>query len=156
MTNLQNFIELLKDNNYIIIEYFSYGGVCNMVKIIHSLSGCIFFITISKMYNVIIEGELVNHYNLNDETMPFKEPSSQQLSEYYPNIQLTHNEDEIIDDISNKLKASYKQPIVVPKHSDMEYIHQMERLKYCFKLLDVKLILQTNQYLIQLTNDNLI
>jgi hypothetical protein len=156
MADLQKFVHLLKMNNYIVLEYFSYTGYCNLVKIIHTLSGCLFFISISSEYKLKIDDDYINHYILLRENMPHKEYTSQQLSEYYPNIQITPSGEEIIENISDKLAASYKQPIVVPKHSDMEYINQMERLKFCFKLLEIKLILQTNQYIIQLTNDNIL
>lgn len=157
MADLQKFIDLLQANNYMILEYFSLiNSYCIFVKVIHTLSGCILFISVSRNFKLLINDDRINHYLLVKEDMPNKEPSSQQLSEYYPYIQPIIEEEEVIDDISTKLKHSYKQPITLPRQSSMEYVEQMKRLRYCFKLLDIKLLLQTDQHIIRLTTDNLI
>jgi hypothetical protein len=61
-----------------------------------------------------------------------------------------------IDDISTKLKTNYKQPIVLHQNNAADFLAQMKRIRYCFKLLEYKIVLQAANYLITLTDDNMI
>jgi len=154
MADLAKFNQLLRSNDYIVLEYFSYNRICTLVKVIHSLSGRIFFLSVSKKYQLAIHQDLVNHYHLTRENVQSKEYTSQQLSESYPMIQLQPTNEEIVEDISDKLKSSYKQPILLHHPSIVEHLGQLKRLKYCFRMLEYKFLLQTDQHLLQLNSDN--
>jgi hypothetical protein len=111
-------------------------------------------LSISRNYKIIVPDETINHYSLVRENIHSKEFTSGQLSEYYPMIQISPEGDEVIENISDKLKTHYKQPIVLHNQSAIEHIEQMKRLKYCFKLLEYKLVLQTDQYITCLNIEN--
>jgi len=156
MADLQKFNQLLQTNDFTVLEYFSYNKYCTLVKVIHAVSGRIFFVSIARKYHLGIYQDLVNHYHLSRENPHSKEFTSQQLSDTYPMIQLHTNGDEVVDDISDKLETSYKQPIVLHNTSILEHVAQLKRLKYCFRMLEYKLILHTDQYLLHLESDNTI
>lgn len=154
MADLQKFNQLLKLNDYTTLEYFSYGGYCNLVKVVHVLSGKIFYISISRSFRLKITEDVSNHYLLTKEDAKNREFTSTQLADQYPMIQLQAQSDEIIDNISDKLKTSYKQPISIPTSNASDQIEQIKRLKYCFKMLEYKLILQTDQHILYLNSEN--
>ena len=156
MADLQKFNQLLKLNDYTVLEYFSYNGYCNFVKVIHVSSGKIFFITVSKSFRLRITEDVSNHYVLTKEDLRTKEFTSSELAEHYPMIQLQNNSEEVVDNISDKLKTSYKQPIALHVSTASDQIEQIKRLRYCFKMLEYKLILQTDQHLIFLNQENVL
>lgn len=156
MADLQKFNQLLKLNDYTVLEYFSYNGYCNFVKVIHVSSGKIFFITVSKSFRLRITEDVSNHYVLTKEDLRTKEFTSSELAEHYPLIQLQNNSEEVVDNISDKLKTSYKQPIALHVSTASDQIEQIKRLRYCFKMLEYKLILQTDQHLIFLNQENVL
>jgi hypothetical protein len=156
MADLQKFNQLLKLNDYTVLEYFSYNGYCNFVKVIHVSSGKIYFITVSKSFRLRITEDVSNHYVLTKEDLKTKEFTSSELAEHYPMIQLQNNSEEVVDNISDKLKTSYKQPIALHVSTASDQIEQIKRLRYCFKMLEYKLILQTDQHLIFLNQENVL
>jgi len=156
MADLQKFNQLLKLNDYTVLEYFSYNGYCNFVKVIHVSSGKIYFITVSKSFRLRITEDVSNHYVLTKEDLKTKEFTSSELAEHYPMIQLQNNSEEVVDNISDKLKTSYKQPIALHVSTASDQIEQIKRLRYCFKMLEYKLILQTDQHLIFLNQENIL
>ena len=156
MADLNKFNQLLQSNDFTALEYFSYNKYCTLVKVIHALTGRIFFVSIARSYHLAIQQDLVNHYHLVRENPSSKEFTLQQLSSSYPMIHLQTGGDEVIDDISDKLQTTYKQPIVLHNTSIMEHLSQMKRLKYCFRTLEYKLLLHTDQHLLHLENDNTI
>ena len=154
MADFNKFKKFLQTNDYTVIEYFSYHKYCYLVKVMHVGSGFLYMLNISRNYRIDIPDDTINHYTLSKENIHSKEFTSRQLSEYYPMIQIDPEGEEVIEDISDKLKTNYKQPIVIHNHSAMEHIDQMKRLRYCFKLLEYKLLLQTDQHMIRLTPEN--
>jgi hypothetical protein len=156
MADLQKFNQLLKISDYTVLEYLSYNGYCNFVKVIHVSSGKIYFITVSKNFRLRITEDVSNHYVLTKEDLRTKEFTSSELAEHYPMIQLQNNSEEVVDNISDKLKTSYKQPIALHVSSASDQIEQIKRLRYCFKMLEYKLILQTDQHLIFLNQENVL
>jgi hypothetical protein len=156
MADLQKFNQLLKINDYTVLEYLSYNGYCNFVKVIHVSSGKIYFITVSKNFRLRITEDISNHYVLTKEDLRSKELTSSELAEHYPMIQLQNSSEEVVDNISDKLKTSYKQHIALHVSSASDQIEQIKRLRYCFKMLEYKLILQTDQHLIFLNQENVL
>jgi len=156
MADLNKFNQLLQSNDYTILEYFSYNKYCSLVKVIHATSGHIFFVSIERKYHLSIQQDLINHFHLNRENTQSKEYTSQQLSESYPMIQLNSGSDEIVDDISDKLHTTYKQPIELHNPSILEHLGQIKRLKYCFRALEYKFLLHTDQHILHLDSDNTI
>lgn len=154
MADIQKFNQLLQSNDFTVLEYFSYNKYCTLVKVIHAGTGRIFFVSVSRRYHMAILEDLVNHYHLSRENPHSKEFTSQQLSDSYPMIQLHTAGDEVVDDISDKLETSYKQPIVLHNTSILEHVAQLKRLKYCFRMLEYKLVLHTDQHLLHLESDN--
>lgn len=154
MADLNKFNQLLRSNDYIILEYFSYHQVCILVKVIHSVSGRIFFLSVSKKYQLAVRQDMVNHFHLIRENIQGKEYTSQQLSSSYPMIQLQASGENVVDDISDKLQASYKQPIQLHGSSIAEHLGQLKRLKYCFRMLEYKFLLHTDEHILQLNVDN--
>lgn len=154
MSEFNNFISLLKSNQYIPIEFFSLDGYCKAVKIIHINSGKLFFIQVSKKYKIIIPDDILNKYTITKDDSTTKEFNSSYLSDYYPMIKIDTKENQIIDNISSVLKSNYKQQIVLSKNSSFEHLEQLKRIKYCFKTLEYKIILQTTTHLLFLTYDN--
>ena len=156
MADLTKFNQLLQSNDYSILEYFSYNKYCSFVKVIHNLSGRIFFLSVSRKYHLAINQDLVNHFHLVREHTQSKEFTPQQLSDSYPMIQLSQETDQVIDNISDKLETNYKQPIVLQNTSIQEHLNQIKRLKYCFRMLEFKFVLQTDQHILHLTDANTI
>lgn len=150
MADFNKFNQLLQNNDYTILEYFSYHKYCTFVKIINTLTGNIYFINISKTYKLLVPSDLINHYVLRKEDTKSKEFTSVQLSGQYPSIQLDQNIS------SEQIKTTYKQPIQIQNNTASDYLEQMKRLRYCFKLLEHKLIIQSDQYLIFLNFENTI
>lgn len=156
MSDLSKFNHLLESNDYAILEYFSYHKYVSLVKVIHASSGRIFFIKVSRKYHLSIQQDLVNHYHLVREDAQSKEFTSQQLSESYPMIQLNADSPDVIDNISDKLQTHYKQPIILQNASIHEHIHQLKRLKYCFRMLEYKFLLHSDQHILELDENNAI
>lgn len=154
MADFNKFRQFLQSNDYTVVEYFSYHKYCYLVKVIHITSGYVYMLNISKNYRIIVPEQTINHYLLVKENIKSKEFTSKQLSDYYPMIQIEPEGEEVIEDISDKLKTNYRQPIVLYNNSAIEHVDQMKRLKYCFKLLEYKLVLQTDQYITLLTPEN--
>jgi hypothetical protein len=103
-----------------------------------------------------IPEETLNHYQLSKEEVQNKEFESEQLNEYYPLIQLKTSETDVFDNMSDKLKTNYKQSITLYTETAMDHVEQMKRIKYCFKTLEYKCVLQTDQHIIVLTQENTI
>lgn len=156
MADFTKFNELLRANEYTPIQYFSCNKYCNFVKIIHHSSGNIFFLYLSRSYKMTIPEETLNHYVLTREEVQNKEFESKQLNEYYPLIQLKTSETDVFDNMSDKLKTNYKQAITIHTETAMDHVEQMKRIKYCFKTLEYKCTLQTDQHIIVLTQENTI
>jgi len=156
MADFTKFNDLLRFNEYTPIQYFSCNNYCNFVKIIHHISGNIFFIYLSRTYKMSIPEETLNHYQLSKEEVQNKEFESEQLNEYYPLIQLKTSETDVFDNMSDKLKTNYKQSITLYTETAMDHVEQMKRIKYCFKTLEYKCVLQTDQHIIVLTQENTI
>lgn len=156
MADLHKFNQLLRLNDYTVLEYFTYRDYCNFVKVIHSSSGKIYFLTISRNFRLKITEDVSNHYLLTKEDLKSKEFTSAELAEHYPMIQLQNNGEEVVDNISDKLKTSYKQPIALHFSTASDQIEQIKRLRYCFKMLEYKLVLQTDQHLIYLNSENVL
>lgn len=154
MADFNKFRQFLVSNDYTVVEYFSYHKYCSLVKVIHVSSGYVYILNISRNYKIVVPDETINHYMLSRENLHSKEFTSKQLSEYYPMIQIEPEAEEVIENISDKLQTNYRQPIVLHNRSAIENIEQMKRLKYCFKLLEYKLVLQSDQYLIVLNSEN--
>ena len=154
MADLNKFNQLLESNDYSILEYFSYHQNCVLVKVVHGLTGRIFFISIAKRYRLAIQHDLVNHFHLSRENDQAKHYTSQQLSESYPMIQLLNQGEGVIDDISDKLHTNYKQPIQLQSTSVQEQMAQLKRLKYCFRMLEYKILLHTDQHILLLDENN--
>lgn len=151
MADFNNFMSLIRSNQYTPIEYFSLNGYCYFVKIVHS-SGAIYIVNISKNYQLKIPTEMKSNYDIVREDPQHKEFDSEQLNQYYPNINLISKPD-MLDDVSEQLNSTYKQSIVV--NSDIQnYIEQMKRLRYCFRSLEHKLSIIDRQYIIHLGFDN--
>lgn len=156
MADLRKFNQLLKLNDYTPLEYMTYNGYCNLVKVIHVLSGRIYYISVSRNYRLTITEDVSNHFLLTKEDGKNKEFTSSQLADHYPMIQLNTQTEEVVENISDKLKTSYKQPIVIHAYNPSDQIEQIKRLKYCFKMLEYKLILQTDQHIIYLNSENVL
>jgi len=156
MADFNRFNQLLKSNEYTIIEYFSYHKYCNLVKVIHIHSGAIFFISLLKTYRLVVPENTLNHYVLTREDSKNREFTSKQLSDYYPTIELDLDHVDGKEDVTSRLKVSYKQPITIHLNTASEYLDQMKRLKYCFKTLEYKFLLQTDSYIINLNSENTI
>lgn len=154
MADLRKFNQLLKLNDYTVLEYFTYNHYCNLVKVIHVLTGRIYFIHVARTYRLSITEDVSNHYVLIKEDTKNKEFTSSQLTEHYPMIHIQSQSEEVVDNISDKLKTSYKQPIMLHTKNASEQIDQIKRLKYCFKMLEHKIILQTDQYIVYLNQEN--
>lgn len=154
MSDFNKFTQLLKANDYIAIEYFSYNNYCKLVKIVHLISGKLFYLQISKQYKLAIPTDVPNNYNIMRENSNSKEFNSSYLTDYYPMIRLEQKGDQIVDNIADKLTSNYKQPISLSKNSTTEYVEQLKRLKYCFKTLEYKVILQTCKNLLLLNMEN--
>lgn len=154
MADFNKFNDLLKTSDYTAVEYFSYNKYCNFVKVIHMTSGKVFFLNISRTYKMSINEDSMNHYRITKEELQNKEFNSKQLIEYYPNIQLETKETDVFDNMSDKLKVNYKQPINIFTETAFDHIEQLKRLKYCFKTLEYKCMLQTDQYLVILNQEN--
>lgn len=154
-----NFIKLLSSNDYVAVEYFvGQAGqdrmYCKLIKVIHIISGEIFFILVSKKYKLALPSELINKYTIKSDKLHNNTKSSSFLSENYPMIQMNTTEDQIINNISDKLKSNYKQQIELTKNSSYEQIEQIKRMKYCFKTLEYKVLIQTCRNLIYLNRSN--
>jgi hypothetical protein len=154
MADLHKFNQLLKLNDYTVLEYFSFNHYCNLVKVIHILTGRIYFIHVARTYRLSITEDVSNHYILSKEDAKSKEFTSSQMTEHYPMINIQAQSEQVVDNISDKLKTSYKQPITLHTTSASDQIEQIKRLRYCFKMLEYKIILQTDQYIIHLTQEN--
>lgn len=154
MADFQKFNQLLAGNDYVAIEYFSYAKYCTFVKVMHAQSGRLFVLSIARQYKLWIPDNVINHYVLTKEDTRSREFTSQQLNESYPMIQLSASSDDVVDDISDKLRTHYKQPILIHNASVSEPYSQLKRLKYCFKMLEYKLALHTDQHILFLNFEN--
>ena len=159
-TDLTKFNVLLFSNNYTVIEYFSYHRCCIFCKVLHLDSGRIFFIQINRRYKMLIpqvdntDEPPLKHYPLSKDDQLSKEFTVKELTEQYPLITLENNPKMTIDNIATKLKINYQQPLTLHKSTAWDYLQQMKRIKHCFKLLEYKIVLQTEEYLIVLLEDN--
>lgn len=158
MADFNRFNQLLTSNDYNIVEYYSYNKYCNLVKVIHVVSGAIFFISVLRSYRLSIPPEIINHYILIRENSKNREFTSSQLTDYYPMIQLDPLEslEPNSEDVTGQIRVSYKQPINIHTSSASDHLDQMKRLKYCFKTLEYKVLLQSDQYIINLNYENTI
>lgn len=156
MADFNRFNQLLISNDYNVIEYYSYNGYCVFVKIIHIISGTIFFVSILRRYRLVVPSNMINHYTLLREDPKSKEFTSAQLNDYYPMIQINPDIIDGSEDVTGQIKVSYKQPISIHKTTASEYLEQMKRLKHCFKTLEYKIVLQSDLYIINLNIENTI
>lgn len=156
--DLTKFNVLLFSNNYSAIEYFSYHNCCIFTKVLHLETGRIFLIQINRRYKMTISPENldpgIKHYPLSKDNTLSKDFTVKELSEQYPLISLDNDPKDPVDNIATKLKINYQQPLTLHKNTAWDYLQQMKRIKHCFKLLEYKIVLQTQEYLITLLEDN--
>jgi hypothetical protein len=137
MADLQKFNQLLKLNDYTTLEYFSHSGYCNLVKVVHILSGKIFYISISRSFRLKITEDVSNHYLLTKEDAKNREFTSSQLADQYPMIQLQAQGDEIIDNICKKLRKGIdaflkSEPVMDETTVNfVKYIHNINQIDKC-------------------------
>lgn len=156
MADFSRFNQLLSSNDFTALEYYTYNKYCNLVKVIHITTGSIFFITLQRSYKMLIPMDSINHYPLTREDMRNREFTTEQLSDYYPMIQLDSEYINGSEDVTGQIRVSYKQPISLHTISASEYIEQIKRLKYCFKTLEYKILLHSSQYIVNLNSENTI
>lgn len=148
-----NLIRLLKAEDYTPYEYFILDNYCFIIKVIHT-SGSFFGIRIPKKYRITVPDELQNKYVISKQESPVNNVSSKYLTEYYPGIELQTNVSEDVGRMNDKIIGSYKQPIVIQSSSSSHAWEQLNRLKYCFQMLEYKMFIQDQFYLSLLTSEN--
>lgn len=153
MSELNNLIGLLRDNEYTPYEYFILDNYCFIIKVIH-ISGAYFAIRLSKKYKITIPEDYQNKYIILRQDKPVNSISSKYLTEYYPGIELQMDVADNVGQFNDKMLSTYKQPIIIQSSNSYQGFEQLMRLKYCFQMLEYKLFIQDQFYLSLLTADN--